>query len=113
MTRRRRRCRVSRRWGPPYLRSFAEQTKLTVLAHWPKDSADSQKRLPQSIAKEPAAEALDILCRTYHGEWTRDDEDGKIIRLRAVRDRGSKPAQVAPVPVAGTTAPAAPVSAGG
>ncbi len=70
-----------------YLRAFAEQTKLTVLAHWPQDSkalTDDKglpKRLPASIVNRPAGEALDILCKTYGGEWVQDEA---TVRLRAL-----------------------------
>ena len=70
-----------------YLRAFAEQTKLTVLAHWPSDSkalTDDRglpKRLPASIVNRPAGEALDILCKTYGGEWVQDEA---TVRLRAL-----------------------------
>ena len=69
-----------------YLRAFAEQTKLTVLAHWPQDSkalTDSRgqpRRLPASIVDRPAGEALDLLCKTYGGEWVQDEA---TVRLRA------------------------------
>lgn len=72
-----------------YLRAFATQTGLTVLAHWPQESnADLDKRrgkglykkLPASIVRRPAAEALDILCKTYGGEWVQDEA---TVRLRA------------------------------
>ena len=90
-----------------YLRAFAEQTKLTVLAHWPQDSKaltddkGQPKRLPASIISKPAGEALDILCRTYGGEWVQDEA---TVRLRA------RPAPDADKP-ADATKPAAPVPA--
>lgn len=70
-----------------YLRAFAEQTKLTVLAHWPlgskalTDAKGLPRRLPASIVNRPAAEALDILCKTYGGEWVQDEA---TVRLRAL-----------------------------
>ncbi len=70
-----------------YLRAFAAQTKLTVLAYWPPDGkalTDSKglpKRLPASIVNKPAGEALDILCKTYGGEWVQDET---TVRLRAL-----------------------------
>ena len=70
-----------------YLRAFAQQTKLTVLAHWLQgskaltDSKDLPKRLPASIVNRPAGEALDILCKTYGGEWVQDEA---TVRLRAL-----------------------------
>jgi len=70
-----------------YLRAFAEQTKLTVLAHWPQegkaltDSRGFPKRLPASIVNKPVGEALDILCKTYGGEWVQDET---TVRLRAL-----------------------------
>lgn len=70
-----------------YLRAFAEQTKLTVLAHWPSegealtDSQGQPKRLPAPIVDRPAGEALDILCKTYGGEWVQDET---TVRLRAL-----------------------------
>lgn len=71
-----------------YLRAFATQTGLTVLAHWPQgDEAPDKKqgrglykKLPASIVRRPAGEALDILCRTYGGEWVQDEA---TVRLRA------------------------------
>ena len=71
-----------------YLRAFAEQTKLTVLAHWPAgskaltDPRGRPRTLPTSVVNKPAGEALDILCRTYGGEWVQDEQ---TVRLRAVR----------------------------
>ena len=85
-----------------YLRAFAEQTKLTVLAHWPQDSkalTDSKsqpKRLSASIVNKPAGEALDILCKTYSGEWVQDEA---TVRVRALPDKPSDVKRAAlPVP---------------
>ena len=70
-----------------YLRAFAEQTQLTVLAHWPQgskaltDDKGLPKRLPASIVNKPAGEALDILCKTYGGEWVQDEA---TVYLRAL-----------------------------
>jgi hypothetical protein len=71
-----------------YLRAFAEQTKLTVLAHWPADSKAPDKKLPASIVGKPAGEALDILCKTCDGEWVQDE---KTVRLRALPAKDSAP----------------------
>jgi len=99
-----------------YLRAFAAQTGLTVLAHWPQDSeapdksgktADRplDKRLPVSIVNKPAGEALDILCRTYGGEWVQDET---TVRLRALP--ADKSVRTLPA-VTGASAPPAPAQA--
>ena len=95
-----------------YLQAFAEQTKLTVLAHWPQDSpalTDGHglpKRLPASIVNKPVGEALDVLCKTYGGEWVQDEQ---TVRLRALpgTEPGSKK------PTSGAAAAAAPVPTSG
>jgi len=94
-----------------YLRTFAAQTGLTVLAHWPQgnEAVDKTrgtglyKKLPASIVRRPAGEALDILCKTYGGEWVQDEA---TIRLRAhksaaamqIMSRGSLTWTPAPAP---------------
>jgi hypothetical protein len=94
-----------------YLRAFATQTGLTVLAHWPKDSEEPERRLPMSIVKKPAGEALDILCKTYGGEWVQDET---TVRLRALPIQ--EPAIKKPVPssptATGISAPTAPLNSG-
>ncbi|HET6385115.1 MAG TPA: hypothetical protein VFJ58_17120 [Armatimonadota bacterium] len=62
-----------------YLRSFAQQTGLTILAFWPKGAKRPQQRLAESITRQPVSKALDALCRSYQCEWVTDD---KIIRIR-------------------------------
>ena len=92
-----------------YLRAFAEQTKLTVLAHWPSDSkalTDANglpRRLPTSILNRPAGEALDILCKTYGGEWVQDEA---TVRLRALPlpEPAAKRGPVVPAPPASPAA---------
>ena len=92
-----------------YLRAFAEQTKLTVLAHWPlgskalTDDKGLPKRLPSSIVDRPAGEALDILCKTYGGEWVQDEA---TVRLRAlpVPEPAVKRGPVVPAPPASPAA---------
>ena len=92
-----------------YLRAFAEQTKLTVLAHWPlgskvlTDAKGLPKKLPTSILNRPAGEALDILCKTYGGEWVQDEA---TVRLRALPlpEPAAKRGPVVPAP------PASPVA---
>ena len=85
-----------------YLRAFAEQTKLTVLAHWPQDgkaltdSRGQPKRLPASIVNRPAGEALDILCRTYGGEWVQDEGTVRLRALPVPEPRLRKRAATAP-----------------
>ena len=78
-----------------YLRAFAAQTGLTVLAHWPKDSKEPERLLPASIVNLPAGGALDILCKTYNGEWVQDET---VIRLRARQQDAKKPSPSAPTP---------------
>ena len=62
-----------------YLRSFVDQTGLTLIAYWPKDAKAPQQRMEQSINQQPAAEALDALCRAYDCKWVLDQ---KVIRIR-------------------------------
>jgi len=92
-----------------YLRAFAEQTKLTVLAHWPQDSTaltdgkGQPKRLPASIVNKPAGEALDILCQTYSGEWVQDEATVRLRALPDVEPDVKQPAATIPIPTAVTT----------
>lgn len=87
-----------------YLRAFAEQTKLTVLAHWPSDgealtdSKGQPKRLPASIVNRPAGEALDILCKTYGGEWVQDETTVRLRALPVTEPAAKKPAPAASAP---------------
>ena len=77
-----------------YLRSFAEQTGLTLLAYWPKETKDPQQRMAQSITRQPAAQALDSLCRAYHCKWVQDQ---KVVRIRLggdAKQRTNPPARV-------------------
>ncbi|HET6386474.1 MAG TPA: hypothetical protein VFJ58_24030 [Armatimonadota bacterium] len=62
-----------------YLRSFARQTGLTILAFWPKEAKGPQQRISKSIIRQPVSKALDILCKSYQCEWV---EHEKIIRIR-------------------------------
>ena len=92
-----------------YLRAFAQQTGLTVLAHWPlgsktlTDAKSLPRRLPASIVSRPAGEALDILCKTYGGEWVQDEA---TVRLRAlpVPEPAAKRGPVVPAPPASPAA---------
>ena len=62
-----------------YLRSYAKQTGLTLLAYWPKDAAEPDRRMAQSITQQPAAEVLDSLCKSYRCQWVQDQQ---VIRIR-------------------------------
>ncbi len=88
-----------------YLRAFAEQTKLTVLASWPPDSQTLMdkglpKRLAASIVNKPAGEALDILCKTYGGEWVQDETTVRLRALPVQEPLIKKPVASAPAPPA-------------
>jgi len=92
-----------------YLRAFAEQTKLTVLAHWPPsskaltDAKGLSKRLPASIINKPAGEALDILFKTYGGEWVQDEATVRL-RVLPVPEPAVKRVPVVPAPPASPAA---------
>lgn len=87
--------RVTIRWDMPtaspnepplaaYLRSFAEQTGLTVLGRFPDPKAQAadkegkaaarlyNRRMSNSIVNKPLAEALNMLCSTYQSFWILD-----------------------------------------
>ncbi|MES2465454.1 MAG: hypothetical protein V4671_33215, partial [Armatimonadota bacterium] len=87
--------RVTIRWDIPaaspdepplaaYLRSFAEQTGLTVLGRFPDPKAQApdkagkaaarlyNRRMSKSIVNKPLAEALNTLCSVYQSYWILD-----------------------------------------
>lgn len=92
-----------------YLRAFATQTGLTVMAHWPQgnEALDKKrgrglyKKLLTSIVRRPAGEALDILCKTYGGEWVQDEATVRLRALPTKEPNASNPS----VPPAMFTAP--------